>query len=56
MIGRFLMDIVTSVPKLDKNQFELSFSNSVQDLLMVTYLSNMTRAQLGVAERLQSIS
>jgi len=50
------MEIVSSVPKIDKANFEQSFNNSVQDLLMVVYLANMTRAQLGIAERLQSIS
>jgi len=55
VIGRYLMDIITSVPKIDKEQFEQSFNNNIQDLLMVVYLANMTRAQLAVAEKLQAV-
>jgi hypothetical protein len=32
--------------------FARSFQSNLKDLLMLVYLSNMTRAQLAVAERL----
>ena len=54
-IGRQLLDAVASVPKVDRQQFEQMFNNNIQDLLMVVFLSNLTRTQLAIAERLQSI-
>jgi len=52
-VGRFLMSSLGMLQKLDVAAFEKMFNNSLQDLLMVTYLSNLTRAQLALAERLQ---
>jgi len=54
-VGRHLMEAISAVPKVDRAQFEQLFNNNLQDLLMVVYLSNLTRTQLAVAERLQSI-
>jgi translation initiation factor 3 subunit F len=47
------MSSLGMLQKLDVAAFEKMFNNSLQDLLMVTYLSNLTRAQLALAERLQ---
>lgn len=52
-IGRYIMDTVSVVPKIDSTSFENMFNSHLQDLLMVVYLANMTRTQLSVAERLQ---
>ncbi|ORE10229.1 hypothetical protein BCV72DRAFT_30219 [Rhizopus microsporus var. microsporus] len=52
-IGRYIMDTVSVVPKIDSTSFEKMFNSHLQDLLMVVYLANMTRTQLAVAERLQ---
>ncbi|RCH78912.1 hypothetical protein CU098_002867 [Rhizopus stolonifer] len=52
-IGRYIMDTVSVVPKVDSTAFEKMFNSHLQDLLMVVYLANMTRTQLSVAERLQ---
>lgn len=52
-IGRYIMDTVSVVPKIDSAAFEKMFNSHLQDLLMVVYLANMTRTQLAVAERLQ---
>ncbi|KAJ2956627.1 hypothetical protein NQZ79_g7526 [Umbelopsis isabellina] len=51
-IGRYIMDSVSVVPKVDAASFEKMFNSHLQDLLMVVYLANMTRTQLSVAERL----
>ncbi|KAI9474871.1 maintenance of mitochondrial structure and function-domain-containing protein [Zychaea mexicana] len=51
-IGRYIMDTVSVVPKVDSASFEKMFNSHLQDLLMVVYLANMTRTQLSVAERL----
>jgi translation initiation factor 3 subunit F len=54
-VGRYLMDVVaTSVPYFEnREQFEKLVQGQVQDVLMVVYLANMTRAQLAIAKRLQ---
>jgi translation initiation factor 3 subunit F len=44
---------VDALGPLDDN-YEKMFNNSLQDLLMVVYLANLTRTQLKLAEKLQS--
>ncbi|KAK9767308.1 hypothetical protein K7432_003003 [Basidiobolus ranarum] len=55
-IGRFLMDTISTVPKIDPSSFEKLFNSHLQDLLMVVYLTNMTRAQLSLANSLQNLA
>ncbi|ORY07831.1 Mov34-domain-containing protein [Basidiobolus meristosporus CBS 931.73] len=55
-IGRFLMDTVSVIPKIDASSFEKLFNSHLQDLLMVVYLTNMTRAQLSIANSLQNLA
>ncbi|KAG0025979.1 hypothetical protein BGZ82_009708 [Podila clonocystis] len=54
-VGRYLMDTVSVVPKVDPVEYEKMFNSHLQDLLMVIYLSNMTRTQLAVAKRLTKL-
>jgi len=54
-IGRFLADTISTLPKIDATAFEKMFSSSLQDLLLVVYLANLTRTQLSLAEKLQKI-
>jgi len=54
-IGRFLADTVSSLPKIDPSSLEKMFNNSLQDLLLVVYLANLTRTQLTLAEKLQRV-
>ncbi|KAJ1564054.1 hypothetical protein HK405_015961 [Cladochytrium tenue] len=54
-IGRFLMDTVESIPRIDPAAFEKMFNSHLQDLLMVVYLANLTRTQLSIAQRLHSL-
>ncbi|KAF9972004.1 hypothetical protein BGZ73_004930 [Actinomortierella ambigua] len=54
-VGRYLMDTISVVPKIDAAEFEKMFNSHLQDMLMVVYLANMTRTQLAVAERLQKL-
>ncbi|KAJ3414833.1 hypothetical protein HDV05_005990 [Chytridiales sp. JEL 0842] len=54
-IGRFLMDTISSVPRIDAADFEKMFNNHLQDLLMIIYLSNLTRTQLAIAQRLHNL-
>lgn len=55
IIGRYLMDTLAMVPKIDADTFDRTFHSHVQDLLMVIYLSNITRAQLALAESVHSL-
>ncbi|KAI9096433.1 maintenance of mitochondrial structure and function-domain-containing protein [Phlyctochytrium arcticum] len=55
IIGRFLMDTVSLVPRIDAGEFEKMFNSHLQDLLMVVYLANLTRTQLAIAERLHKM-
>ena len=51
-LGRFLMDTLCSVPKMDASQFESVFNTHLHDMLMVVYLANLTRTQIAIAEKL----
>eukprot|EP00559_Dactyliosolen_fragilissimus_P001117 CAMPEP_0184862302 /NCGR_PEP_ID=MMETSP0580-20130426/6774_1 /TAXON_ID=1118495 /ORGANISM="Dactyliosolen fragilissimus" /LENGTH=357 /DNA_ID=CAMNT_0027360089 /DNA_START=544 /DNA_END=1617 /DNA_ORIENTATION=- len=51
-IGRKIADALSGVPRIRPESFEKMFNESLQDLLMVTYLSNLTRTQLGLAEKI----
>jgi len=54
-IGRFLAETVSGLPHLDSSLLEKMFNNSLQDLLLVVYLANLTRTQLTLAEKLQKV-
>jgi translation initiation factor 3 subunit F len=43
---------MAAVPHLQPEAFEGMFNESVQDVLLVTYLSNLVRAQVSLAEKL----
>lgn len=55
-IGRYLADTLAAVPRLTREQFEKLFGDSIQDVLLVMYLSNITKMQLMLAEKLQTPS
>lgn len=55
-IGRRLADALAAVPRLTKDQFEKVFGDAIQDVLLVMYLSNITKMQLMLAEKLQTAS
>jgi len=51
-VGRDISETLNSVPRIRPEVFDKMFNDSLQDLLMVTYLSNITKTQLTVAEKL----
>ncbi|CAB9518143.1 factor 3 subunit F [Seminavis robusta] len=53
-VGRQIADTLACVPRVRPEVFDRLFNDSLQDLLMVTYLSNITRTQLAVAEKLNA--
>jgi translation initiation factor 3 subunit F len=53
-IGRDILDSLNSIPRIRPEVFDKMFNDSLQDLLMVTYLSNITKTQLSIAEKLNA--
>merc|ERR1719318_141648 len=53
--GRSLMDLVNSVPKLEPEAVEEMLNANMKDLLMVVYLSNLTKTQLLLQEKLSGL-
>ena len=53
-LGRKITNVLGTVSRIDAGSFDKLFNNSLQDLLMVLYLTNLARAQLHIAEKLQS--
>jgi translation initiation factor 3 subunit F len=54
IIGRQIADTLAGVPRIRPEIFNKIFQDSLQDLLMVTYLSNITKMQLMIAEKLNA--
>lgn len=51
-IGRQLLDMVNSVPSMTQEQFETMFNSNIKDLLMIMTLSQLTKTQLLLNEKL----
>ncbi|XP_014811856.1 PREDICTED: eukaryotic translation initiation factor 3 subunit F [Calidris pugnax] len=54
-VGRFLMDLINQVPKIPPEDFETMLNSNINDLLMVTYLANLTQSQIALNEKLLSL-
>merc|ERR1719232_1171344 len=54
-VGRHLMSLVQSIPKIDPEKFQDMLNDNMKDLLMVVYLSNLTKTQLALTEKLSYI-
>mmetsp|Transcript_1292 Transcript_1292/g.1541 ORF Transcript_1292/g.1541 Transcript_1292/m.1541 type:complete len:289 (+) Transcript_1292:89-955(+) len=54
-IGNNIANVVSMVPRIKPEFFAKSFNNSLHDLLMVVYLSNLTRTQIAIAEKINGI-
>lgn len=52
VIGRQLYDALASLPRIRPDVLETHFHEKLQDLLMVSYLSQLTKTQLVIAEKL----
>lgn len=53
-VGRKIEDALSAIPRIRPEVFDRMFNDSLQDLLMVTYLSNVARTQLTIAEKLNA--
>eukprot|EP01087_Luapelamoeba_hula_P010119 TRINITY_DN2663_c0_g1_i1.p1 TRINITY_DN2663_c0_g1~~TRINITY_DN2663_c0_g1_i1.p1 ORF type:complete len:305 (+),score=54.53 TRINITY_DN2663_c0_g1_i1:75-917(+) len=49
-VGRLLAQTVLSLPKVDSSDFQKMFGKTMQDLLMVVYLANLTQTQLKISD------
>jgi len=54
-IGRAISQAVAIVPHLTSDSFDKMFAKNIQDLLMVLYLTNITRTHLAVADRINHL-
>jgi hypothetical protein len=52
-MGRDISETLSSVPRIRTEVFDKMFNDSLQDLLMVTYLSNITKTQLLIPEKFE---
>ncbi|XP_059628027.1 eukaryotic translation initiation factor 3 subunit F [Cornus florida] len=53
-IGRFISETVASIPNLSPAVFDKLVNDSLQDQLLLLYLSSVTRTQLSLAEKLNT--
>ncbi|KAI2605862.1 Mov34-domain-containing protein, partial [Hypoxylon fragiforme] len=51
-LGQYLIRAVSLAPKVDPATIESDFNNHIQDVLMISYLANSIRTQIGLSQRL----
>lgn len=51
-LGQFLMNALSLEPKVDLADMERDFNNHIQDVLLVSYLTNTIRTQIDLSQRL----
>ena len=54
-VGRLLMETISKVPRIEGAQFEAMLNSTMQDLLMVVYLANLTKTQVNLGEKLSQL-
>jgi len=55
-IGRAIAEALAAVPRLEPERFKRMFNNTIQDLLMVVYLANLTRTQVALADKITGLA
>ena len=55
-IGRYLSETMAQISLLDEEEFQKIYNNSLQDHLMAMYLSNLTKTQLSLVQKLQTVA
>ena len=55
-VGRKLLDLVHSVPKMTPEEFGRMAASNMKDQLMVIYLTQLTKTQLQLHEKLTAVS
>jgi translation initiation factor 3 subunit F len=54
-VGRSIATALATVPHMESQPFDAMFTSNVQDLLMVLYLSDITKSQLALSQRISSL-
>jgi len=54
-IGQAIHDAISAIPKIDTGKFKKLLNGTVQDLLMVVYLANLTRTQVALADKITGL-
>jgi len=54
-IGRHLLALTSTIPHTDPEAFQKMLNDNMKDLLMVVYLSNLTKTQLALNEKLSYV-
>ena len=49
------METISKVPRIEGAQFEAMLNSTMQDLLMVVYLANLTKTQVNLGEKLSQL-
>lgn len=51
-VSKKLATALTTIPRIDITELETMFNRSLEDMLTITYLANLTRTQLKVSEKI----
>jgi len=51
-LGRMLMNLLQAIPRMDNDKFQQVLNGDMKDLLMVLYLTMLTKTQLALNEKL----
>ena len=51
-VGKEIFKALAAVPRMDPEVFGKIFNDRLQDMLMVVYLSNLTRTQLAICDKI----
>jgi len=54
-VGQAIHDAISAIPKIDTGRFKKLLNDTVQDLLMVIYLANLTRTQVALADKITGL-
>lgn len=55
-VGRSIATALATVPHMESQPFDAMFTSNVQDLLMVLYLSDITKSQLALSQRISNLA
>jgi len=54
-IGCAIAEALASIPFIESGRFKKMFNGTVQDLLMVVYLGNLSRTQVALADKITGL-
>ena len=55
-VGRLLLETLSRIPQVEPAKYEAMVNSLMQDMLMIVYLSNLTKTQLTLGEKLSQIT